>query len=102
MNELQLPVCALFFSMLICLVFFSKERVRKTENKIYGIMLVCGLIDSAIVCIERLLVLSGNMSDVTPFINATLQITNKLDFGVLIILTSCLFLYTVDRMVYRV
>ena len=95
MNELQLPVCALFFSILICILFFSKERVRKTENKIFGAMLICGVIDSLMVCIERLLVVSGNMSDVTPLINAILQITNKVDFGALIMITSCLFIYTV-------
>ena len=95
MNELQLPVCALVFSILICVIFFSKERVRKTENKVYGIMLICGVVDSLLVCIERLLVLSGNMNDVTPLINVILQITNKIDFAALIVITSCLFLYTV-------
>ena len=95
MNELQLPVCALFFSILICIIFFGKDRVRRPENKIYGYMLICGLVDSAIVCLERILVLSGNINDVTPLINTVLQITNKIDFGALIILTSCLFLYTV-------
>ena len=95
MNELQLPGCAVVFATLISIIFFSKERVRKIENKIYGVMLICGLADSIIVFVERLLVLSGDMNKVTPLIRVILQITNKLDFAVLIILTSCLFLYTV-------
>ena len=95
MNELQLPACALLFSALLCASFFSKERVRKKENRLYAIMLICGLADSLLVSIERILVLSGKMQDVTPLINGALQITNKLDFASLIILTTCLFLYTI-------
>ena len=95
MNELQLPACAFLFSALICISFFSKERVRKKENRLYAIMLICGLVDSALVCIERILVLSGKMADVTPLINGILQVSNKFDFASLIVLTSCIFLYTI-------
>ncbi|MGN1000752.1 MAG: hypothetical protein ACI4OG_02320, partial [Bacilli bacterium] len=94
MNELQLPICALFFSSLLCIVFFSKKRLDLIENKIYSVMLITGLIDSIIITIERFLVIDGDINSVTPFVEAILKITNKLDFGVLLILTTCAFLYT--------
>lgn len=94
MKELQLPICALFFSALLCIVYFSKKRVKIIENKIYTVMLLMGLLDSVILTIERFLVRSGNINDVTPLIHNVLQITNKIDFIALIILCTCLFLYT--------
>lgn len=94
MKELQLPICALFFSILLCIVYFSKRRVKLIENKIYVVMLLMGLLDSIILTIERILVRSGNINDVTSLINTILQITNKIDFIALIILCTCLFLYT--------
>ncbi len=94
MNELQLPLCAFFFSALLCIVFFSKERLNLIENKLYSVMIVTGLLDSIIIVLERILVISGNINDITPTIYLVLQITNKLDFLVLIILTTCAFLYT--------
>lgn len=94
MKELQLPICALFFSILLCIVYFSKRRVKLIDNKIYVVMLLMGLLDSIILTIERILVRSGNINDVTSLINTILQITNKIDFIALIILCTCLFLYT--------
>ncbi|HIU40795.1 MAG TPA: response regulator [Candidatus Aphodocola excrementigallinarum] len=94
MKELQLPICALFFSILLCIVYFSKRRVKLIENKIYVVMLLMGLLDNIILTIERILVRSGNINDVTSLINTILQITNKIDFIALIILCTCLFLYT--------
>lgn len=40
MNELHLPVCALFFSTLLCIVYYSKKRLNLIENKIFSIMLI--------------------------------------------------------------
>ena len=57
-------------------------------------MLITGFLDSLIVSIERILVMDGDINAVTSMTNAVLQFTNKLDFGVLIIFTTCAFLYT--------
>ena len=57
-------------------------------------MLVTGLIDSIIIIIERLLVLNGDITTVSSGTKFILQCTNKLDFLVLIIYTTCAFLYT--------
>lgn len=94
MNELQLPVCAFFFSALLCIIFYSKERLTLVENKLYSVMIVMGLIDSIIIIVERLLVVSGNIDSITAMVRFILSITNKLDFLVLLIYTSCAFLYT--------
>ncbi len=95
MNELQLPICAAIFLALLCIVYFSKERLNLIENRLYSVMLVTGLIDSIIIIIERLLVLNGDITTVTEGTKLILQCTNKLDFLVLIIYTTCAFLYTV-------
>lgn len=94
MKELQLPSCALVFSILLCLIYFSKKKVKTIENKVYGVMLLMGTLDSLIITIERILVISGNINDITPLVNAVLQITNKVDYIALITLSSCLFIYT--------
>ena len=94
MNELQLPICAAIFLALLCIVYFSKERLNLIENRLYSVMLVTGLIDSIIIIIERLLVLNGDITTVTEGTKFILQCTNKLDFLVLIIYTTCAFLYT--------
>ena len=94
MNELQLPICAAIFLALLCIVYFSKERLNLIENRLYSVMLVTGLIDSIIIIIERLLVLNGDITTVSSGTKFILQCTNKLDFLVLIRYTTCAFLYT--------
>ena len=94
MNELQLPICAAIFLALLCIVYFSKERLNLIENRLYSVMLATGLIDSIIIIIERLLVLNGDITTVSSGTKLILQCTNKLDFLVLIIYTTCAFLYT--------
>ena len=71
-----------------------KERLNLIENRLYSVMLVTGLIDSIIIIIERLLVLNGDITTVSSGTKFILQCTNKLDFLVLIIYTTCAFLYT--------
>lgn len=94
MIELQLPICALIFSILLCVVYFSKKRIKLPETSLYSLMLLMGTLDCIILTIERFIVRSGNINDITPTINLILQITNKIDFIALIIICSCLFLYT--------
>lgn len=95
MSELQLPICAIFFSALLCVVFFSKKRIDLLENKLYSIMVVCGLLDGIIITIERILVLNKDINDISNIIYNILTVTNKIDFVILMIIATCLFLYTV-------
>lgn len=96
MRELQLPVCALIFTLLLCVIYFSKKRINSTENKLYSTMLIMGLLDCIILVFERSLALSGDVSKITPMVIEIAQITNKIDCGALIVLTTCLFLYTLN------
>lgn len=95
MAELQLPICSVLFLSLICYVYFSKGNLKTNENKLYSIMLISGLADSIIVSIERILVLDGNLNNINLLTKFVLQITNKIDFIVLIILSTAFFLYTI-------
>ena len=43
-GSISFTVCALFFSVLLAIVFFSKRRLQVLENKLYAILIVANLI----------------------------------------------------------
>lgn len=86
-----LPICSIFFSILLCLVFFTKKRIPILENNMYAIMIITVLIDSILVTILQ----SFSLINITPTIDSIIQILNKFDFILLIIYISSLFLYIV-------
>ena len=90
MAGLLLPICAIFFSGLICCVYFLKKRVNLLENKMYSGMLICTLIDSILVSILQILALNG----VNGIENYFVMLFNKIDFLVLILICTFLFFYT--------
>ena len=90
MAGLLLPICAIFFSGLICCVYFLKKRVNLLENKMYSGMLICTLIDGILVSILHILALNG----VNGIENYFVMLFNKIDFLVLILICTFLFFYT--------
>ena len=36
--------CSLFYSILLTIMYFSKKRLNRVENKIYGSLIICNLI----------------------------------------------------------
>ena len=90
MEGVLLPICSIFFSLLLCIAFFIKKRVKLIENNIYGIMLVCVFFDSILVTLaqESTMIHGVNTSILL------LSVLNKIDFAVLITYSSCIFLYT--------
>ena len=86
MGTLQLPLCAIIFSALLCCVYFSKKRLNTLENKTYSIMLICSLIDSILVSILRVF----SIGEITPLIEVFVNILNKIDFICLILITTFL------------
>ena len=40
MQGLLLPSCAIVFSTLLCILFFSKKRIDNLETKIYAVILL--------------------------------------------------------------
>ena len=90
MEGYLLPAVAVFFSSLLCFVFFMKKRIKLFENSIYGVMLVSILLDSFLVSFIQYITCKNGMDTSLLLVN----IVNKIDFLCLIIFTNCLFLYT--------
>jgi len=59
MSGILLPVCSIFFSGLLCIVYFLKERINIIENKMFTNMLICSFFDSVFVSILQFLALNG-------------------------------------------
>jgi len=94
MREIQFPGVAIIFSLLIFVVFFAKKRVNLIENKVFGYMLGFTVFESILVFIERILVMDKPLEEITPFVNSFLNISNKIDFAIIISIATCIFLYT--------
>ena len=86
-----LPICATFFSMLLCIAFYCKKRINLFENRVYGTMLICIVIDSIIASLLQVLaIICGNNISLI-----LLNALNKLDFLFLIIYCNFIFIYTI-------
>ena len=90
MEAVLLPICSIFFSLLLCVAFFSKKRIKLIENNLYGIMLITILFDGIFVSLAQGVTIFNGINTSLLFLN----IINKLDFFSLIIFSSCIFLYT--------
>ena len=90
MEGLLLPCCAVVFSSLLCFAYFFKKRVNLLENKMYSIMIICILIDSILVSTLHCLPF-GDLND--PLVQIIIPLFNKIDFVLLTIYVSCLFMY---------
>ena len=90
MAGILLPACAIFFSGLLCIIYFSKKRVNLLENKMYSVMIISILIDSILVTILQSFPAGG----VTDLELAFVPLINKIDFIFLILFCNCLFFYT--------
>jgi len=87
MPNLYLPLTALFFSILLIVVFFSKERIILLENRIYSLMLIAIGVDS-------LLSVFIYYNIYTNYSPSFVKILGKIDYVMLLIWASALFLYT--------
>lgn len=90
MAGVLLPICSIFFSSLLCLVYFLKKRVSILENKMYSTMVVCILIDSILVTILQSFAFGG----VTQLEFALVPLINKLDYFLYLSFFNSLFFYT--------
>ena len=91
MSGLFFPGCAVMFSALIFITYFSKKRIDLKENKIYSNMLMLILIDSILATLIQIVAQGG----VSPEEELFVTICNKLDFICLIFYATCIFLYTI-------
>ena len=90
MSGILLPACSIFFSALLCIIYFSKKRINLLENKMYSIMIVSIVIDSILVTILQSFPLDGLSALEMGFV----PLLNKIDFICLILFCNCLFFYT--------
>ena len=90
MEGLYLPVCSIFFSIMLIFIYFSKKRIDLIENKIFSVMLICSVIDSILVTILQGLAING----IHGIENILLNVLNKIDFVTILVYCNCLFLYT--------
>ncbi len=90
MSGVLLPACAIFFSSLLALVYFLKERISLLENKMYSVMIISILFDSILVTLLQSFAYGG----VTPIEKMVVPILNKIDYIFYIAFFSCLFFYT--------
>ena len=63
-----LPMCSIFFSVLLCFAYFFKERFPLIENKVYSVMLIVSVVDSIIVAILQAIPLIYDVSFMKNFI----------------------------------
>jgi len=89
MEGILLPICSLFFSGLMCYVYFSKERVDLLENKMYSCMIICSFVDSLIVTILQSIAFFYSPG----YLDFIITILNKIDFILLILICNCIFYY---------
>jgi len=86
-----LPVCSTFFSILILVIYYSKQRIDLVENKVYSAMLIYCAIDSILTSVLQSMALDGSISFTE---NIFVVVLNKLDFITLMFHTNSLFIYT--------
>ena len=89
MEGILLPICSLFFSGLMCYIYFSKERVDLLENKMYSSMIICSFVDSLVVTILQSIAFFYSPG----YLDFIITILNKIDFVMLIIICNCIFYY---------
>ena len=88
LSGLFFPACALFFSLLLFIIYFSKKRIDIKENKFYSIMIVSVLLDSIFALILQIVANTG-INDIEFFG----ILFNKLDFICLITFGTSMLSY---------
>lgn len=91
MIGIVLPACSIFFSCLLCIIYFFKKRINLIENSMYSIMIMATLFDGILVTILQTIAVNST----TGLQNIFLVLFNKIDFILLILYASCLFFYIV-------
>ncbi len=89
-SGLFFPCCAIIFSLLIVITYFSKKRINLLENRIYSNMLLLILFDSILATLIQVVAQNGVVPGEMFFVN----LFNKLDFMCLVLYATCVFLYT--------
>ena len=54
--NIYFPICSLTINLLLCIIFFSKKRIKNKETKIYTRLLITGFVESLLMFTTNLLV----------------------------------------------
>ena len=87
MNNAFTPASAALISLILLIVYCSKERIKLKENNIYLLMLVFVLLDS--IFVSTIFFNSGEGENVT-----LIKVLNRCDYTILVTWTACLCIYT--------
>ncbi len=90
MAGVLLPVCSVFFSLLLFIVYFTKKRIKILENNMYSVMVVGTVIDSIFVSILQGIV----QFEISSFSEFIIYLINKFDFALLVLICNALLFYT--------
>ena len=88
--NLYFPISSLALNIILCIVFFSKKKVKNSDTFIFSILLVFGLLESFVMFFTNLLV-CFYFNDSTAFI---FGILNKILYCIYILWLTTLLFYT--------
>lgn len=87
MSNLYIPICGFFCAILLMICFFSKERIKSIETKLFAGMLTTSFLDSIFMV---LIIFIAYVSKESVFL---LKVLNKLDYLQFLLWVWLFFLY---------
>ena len=93
MPNLYFTICALFISILLIIIFFTKKKIKNTDNQLYSLLLIFNFLD----CLLMTIVILIGYGKIGDFDNQFLAKTlNKVDFIMYIMWAWTLYIYTMN------
>jgi len=89
MSNLYIPICGFFCAILLLISFFTKERIKNNETKLFSGMLITSFIDSIAMMTIIFLAYKVEIDKVSSF----LKLLNKIDYIQFVLWVWMLFLY---------
>ncbi len=87
LQNLYFPICSLFISILLSIIYFSAKRINSSETKIYKTLVIMNLLESFIACTIVIIALTIN----SYFL---LSILDKIDYCLILTWIWLLFSYS--------
>lgn len=97
MTNMYFLISGFFVIVLIVILFFSNKRIDSKETKLYGLMILCNLVNIILVMFEILL---GYCFEPGGLVKVFVAMTNKFDLINYVLWPTLLFLY-VHYITYR-
>lgn len=89
--NLYFPICSLFVNLILCILFFSKRKIKSVDTQTYTSLLLLSLVESFVMFFTNLLVcVAFKESNYWLF-----DILNKVLYGIYILWLTTLFTYMI-------